>query len=125
MRKTRLVDCSPKWGRKYSEGPEVADCWLTFDCPEGHKDCWHQIAFSPGLSGASGPSAARAWDRVRGDTFENLTLSPSYKRGQTFRDRAHAIAEGCRPEFLDEEHLYCALHIEIIDGAILFAGDSK
>lgn len=124
-RKLRLVDCNPKWGRQYSDASEVADCWLTFDCPEGHKDCWHQIAFTPGRSGAPGPSAARAWDRVSGTTFEDLTLSPSYRRTPIFRDREHAIAEGCLPEFLDDESLYCAMHVEIINGTFQFSGDSK
>ena len=32
-RKTRLVDCNPRWGSDSGE----CDCWITFDCPEAHE----------------------------------------------------------------------------------------
>lgn len=65
----------------------------------------------------------RGWQRV-GDTFENLTLSPSIKRNPRHASREAAIAAGCLPEYVDDS-LLCALHIFIRDGRIEFCGDSR
>lgn len=103
-RKMKLIECNPKWG----SSKEVT-CYVIFDCPEGHEDCRHSIPFTPSLDGQTQVSPQQngaQWYRT-GDTFENLTLSPSIRRIPL-------------PGSDD-----CALHIFIRNGLIEFCGDSK
>lgn len=103
MRKTRLVDCDPRWA-----GREGRTYFLVFACPEGHEDCRHRIPFTPSLEGvamASPQVNGAVWVRT-GDTFDTLTLQPSIKRIPTDNDA-------------------CAMHINITNGAIEFHADSK
>lgn len=118
-RKTRLVDCNPKWGSRYGEHDEA---FVTFDCPEGHSDCHHTIPFTPTLAGRVNEQAGAMWDRT-GDTFEMLTLTPSIRRIQRHANRAAALKAGCLPEYITES-MFCALHIFIKNGQIQFCGDS-
>jgi len=122
MRKTRLSECSPHFVE--SNG---ALCAVYFECPEGHKDCKHVIPFTPALDGSAtswhGQNKGAMWQRT-GDTFENLTLSPSIRRIPRHADKAAALAAGCIEEYLTET-MFCALHIFIKDGSIEFCGDSK
>jgi len=126
-RRTRLVDCNPRWahGRYYGqeEGPVRG---VHFDCPEGHAECSHIIPFTPALDGteaASWQSNGANWQRT-GDTFETLTLSPSIRRNPTYASREAALAAGALPEYLNDSH-FCAFHGFIRDGAIEFCGDSR
>jgi hypothetical protein len=107
-----LIDCNPRWTEDRRR--------LRFDCPEGHDACWHTIPFTPDLDGA--PQQA-LWERV-GDTFETLTLTPSLRRMPEFASREVAIAEGCIPEYVTEA-LLCAMHVNIVEGQFVFAGDSR
>lgn len=122
-RKTRLADCNPH----FVEDKDGVLCAVYFECPEGHDDCKHVIPFSPALDGSAGNwnngGSGPIWQRT-GDTFENLTLSPSIRRIQRHADKAAALAAGCLEEYITET-LFCALHIFIKDGAIEFCGDSK
>lgn len=125
-RKTKLVDCNPKW-RTWSgrDGSDVVDA-IMFDCPEGHADCHHIIPFTPALDGStrSSPQSNGAqWDRT-GDAFEALTLSPSIRRIPRHASLEAAIAAGCIPEYVTESVL-CAFHGFIKNGAIEFCGDSR
>lgn len=126
-RKTRLVDCNPKWGRfSGSEDKDAALRYVRFDCPEGHADCWHVIPFTPTLGGEQVPSPqanGAQWQRT-GDTFETLTLAPSIRRVPQYASREAAIAAGCIPEFVTESNL-CAFHGFVTNGEITFCGDSK
>lgn len=122
-RRTRLVDCNPRWG---VEGQDDAfqRLWITFECPEGHAECQHSIPFTPSMDGDAQPrSDGPLWQRT-GDTFETLTLSPSIRRIPRHASREAAIASGCIPEYVTES-MTCALHIFIRDGAIEFCGDSR
>jgi hypothetical protein len=103
-RKTKLVDCDPKWADSYGE-VEAGATHVMFDCPEGHEGCWHHIPFTPSLNGQAMTSAHAIWQRT-GETFETLTLSPSI------------ATRPPRPNG-------CALHIHIANGQIEFCGDSK
>lgn len=110
-RKTRLVDCNPKWVEhgKWTGQPEGIKCGIVFDCPEGHPGCSHAIPFTPALDGQAvktWQSNGAQWQRS-GDTFETLILTPSIRRSPV-------------PEY-DE----CALHIFIKNGNIEFCDDSK
>lgn len=120
-RRTRLVDCNPRWccwsGR---DGIDSADA-LRFDCPEGHNGCMHIIPFTPELNGVV--TDGTRWQRT-GDTFEMLTLSPSIARRPRYASREAAIAAGCIPEYITES-LLCAFHGFITEGAIVFCGDSR
>lgn len=121
-RKTRLVDCNPRWGVDGQQGYERL--WVTFDCPEGHSECRHTIPFTPSLDGDAQPRAGGAvWQRT-GDTFETLTLSPSIRREPVYASREAALAAGALPEHLEDTH-FCALHIFVRDGGIEFCGDSR
>lgn len=125
-RRTRLVDCNPKWVSGRYRGAEGPACGVHFDCPEGHENCWHTIPFTPALDGL--PSATwqqngAIWQRT-GDTFETLTLSPSIRREPTYASREAAIAAGAEALHLESTH-FCALHIFIRDGGIEFCGDSR
>lgn len=120
-RKTRLVDCNPRWGSAYGER---LDRYITFDCPEGHAGCWHTIPFTPALDGTSFDRASGAiWQRS-GTDFGSLTLSPSIRRAPAYASREEAITAGCHPDHV-EPHLLCALHIFIANGEIQFCGDSR
>lgn len=120
-RKTRLIDCNPRWG----SDSHPADRWITFDCPEGHAGCTHTIPFSPALDGTPIAWVNQAsWERMGGDTFETLTLTPSIRRIPRYETREAAIADGRIPEYVTEAML-CALHIEIVHGQIVFCGDSR
>jgi hypothetical protein len=116
-RKHLLIDCNPRWSESRFR--------ISFDCPEGHEDCWHNIPFTPSLDGSVGEPQQNGclWDRT-GDTFETLTLSPSIRRVAQYASREAAIADGCLPEYVTEEFL-CACHVSLINGRFEFAGDSK
>lgn len=128
-RRTRLVDCNPRWvtGRYVGQpaGDDVAR-GVHFDCPEGHEGCSHAIPFTPALDGA--PSASwqqngAIWQRT-GDTFETLTLSPSIRRNPTYASREAAIAAGALEQYLTPS-MFCAFHGFIQGGQIVFCGDSR
>lgn len=98
-RKHRLVDCNPHffaWG-----GGQGSPDALSFDCPEGHTDCKHYIPFTPALDGSDGSETAPRWQRT-GSELETLTLKPSIR----------------------SVSVYCAMHIFITDGQIIFWSDS-
>lgn len=62
-RKTKLVDCNPKWVENYYVRDRVDA--IMFECPEGHEGCKHVIPFSPDLTGEATPRAAGAhWERM-------------------------------------------------------------
>lgn len=107
-RKTRLVDCNPRWVGRYAGCDDDTPVGFDFDCPEGHEDCRHAIPFTPAFDGATmaswQPNGA-IWQRT-GDTFETLTLSPSINT----------------PLRADTG---CAFHGFITNGEITFCGDSK
>ena len=109
MRKTRLLDCNPRWGTAYGE---ATTRYLTFDCPEGHESCWHTIPFTPALDGGVVTSQGALWERV-GDDFATLTLSPSIARRVVVKN-------------LETGEIYdpCHMHVNLINGAFEFAGDS-
>lgn len=122
-RRTRLVDCNPRWVVTAGDGPQRG---VSFECPEGHAECRHVIPFTPALDGAHSAGWQQngaVWQRT-GDTFETLTLSPSIRREPTYASRESALAAGALPEHLNDSH-FCALHIFIRDGAIEFCGDSR
>jgi hypothetical protein len=108
MRKAKLVDCNPRWGTAYGE---ATTRYLTFDCPEGHPGCWHTIPFTPTLDGGAVTSSRAIWQRV-GDDFATLTLSPSIRRNVTKNPETGEIFDPCH------------MHVNIINGAFEFAGDS-
>lgn len=125
-RRTRLVDCNPRWVSGRYHGAEGAACGIHFDCPEGHAQCWHTIPFTPALD--ESPSATwqqngATWQRT-GGMFETLTLSPSIRRNPTYASREAAIAAGALAEHLNDSH-FCALHIFIRGGQIEFCEDSR
>jgi len=119
-RKHRLGDCNPRWVEAPDGGPR---CYVRFECPEGHPECWHTVPFSPSLGGAVVVHAGAKWDRT-GDTFETLTLTPSIRRIPFHASREAAIAAGCIPKYISES-LLCAFHGYIKNGAIEFCKDSK
>lgn len=126
-RRTRLIDCNPRWvsGRYAGHDDDVA-CGVHFDCPEGHADCSHAIPFAPRLDGspaASWYTSGAIWQRT-GDTFETLTISPSIRRNPTYASREAAAAAGALPELVTESML-CAFHGFIRDGQIEFCSDSR
>lgn len=126
-RRTRLVDCNPKWvhGRYGGQGDSPVR-GVHFDCPEGHEGCSHAIPFTPALDGVDSvtwQSNGAQWQRT-GDTFETLTLTPSIRRTRRYESREAAIAAGCIPEYITESML-CAFHGFVTNGAITFCGDSK
>lgn len=126
MRRTRLIDCRPRWVSGRCHGGEGPARGIHFDCPEGHAQCWHTIPFTPALDGSSSETWQQngaQWQRT-GDTFETLTLSPSIRREPTYASREAAIAAGALFEYLNDSHL-CAFHGFIRDGQIEFCGDSK
>jgi hypothetical protein len=110
MRRTRLVDCNPRWGLVCGDDEtRFATSYLTFECPEGHPNCEHSIPFTPSLEGehqAVRQLNGAQWER-RGETFETLTLTPSIAR---------------RPV---AGHDTCAMHVNLTNGAFEFHGDSK
>ena len=131
-RRTRLVDCNPRWvtGR-YAGAENDVPCGIHFDCPEGHEGCSHAIPFTPALDGSartSWQSNSAIWQRT-GDTFETLVLSPSIRRNPTYASMAAALAAGALPEHLGDAH-FCAFHGFIggssgqQPGGIEFCGDS-
>lgn len=127
-RKTRLVDCNPRWitSGAWTGAPEGIACGVSFDCPEGHEGCSHAIPFTPAIDGSTvktWQSNGAQWQRI-GDRFETLTLSPSIRRTPSYPSRGAAIAAGCIPEYVTPA-LLCALHIFVRDGAIEFCGDSR
>ena len=115
MRKHQLIDCQPCWSEDRRR--------IRFDCPEGHIECEHTIPFTPDLDGTPQISSQALWERV-GDLFETLTLSPSIRRVPEFTSREAAITGGCIPEYVTES-LLCAVHVNLIDGQFVFAGDSR
>lgn len=117
MRRTRLVDCAPRWSERNGK-----TCWVTFDCPEGHEGCRHTIPFTPSLDGAIVMHGTATWER-RGDTFESLTLVPSIKRNPRYASREAAIEDGCAAEHVHPA-LLCAIHVELVDGEFRFCADS-
>lgn len=127
-RRTRLIDCNPRWGMGGPDGGPEEQCWITFECPEDHDRCCHSIPFTPSLQGEPQHHGVQ-WQRS-GDTFETLTLSPSIKRNPRHASREAAIAAGCIPEYITES-LLCAFHGFVggsggqTPGAIEFCGDSR
>ena len=107
-RRTRLVDCNPRWGTAYGE---ATTRYLTFDCPEGHPNCWHTIPFNPGLDGSVTGMQGAVWTRT-GDDFATLTLSPSIAR--------HVTKNAKTGEIIDP----CHMHVNLTNGVFEFAGDS-
>lgn len=129
MRKTRLVDCAPRWcrwdGREPGAEHGPADA-VWFECPEGHAGCGHRIPFTPALDGTPRTSPQRNgahWERT-GDTFDTLTLSPSIRRVPSYESREAALAAGCLAEHLTDD-LLCAFHGFVQGGAVVFCGDSR
>lgn len=128
-RRTRLVDCNPRWvtGRYAGQpGDDDVPRGVHFDCPEGHEGCSHVIPFSPAFDGSPTPGWQQngaVWQRT-GDTFETLTLSPSIRRNPTYANREAALAAGALPQYLNDSH-FCACHIFITDGTIVFCSDSR
>lgn len=126
QRRTRLVDCNPRWVSGRYSGAEGSPCGVHFDCPEGHEGCSHTIPFTPALDGsahAGWQTNGVVWQRF-GNTFETLTLQPSIRREPTYASREVALAAGALPQYLEDTH-FCALHIFIRDGQIEFCGDSR
>lgn len=120
-RRHRLVDCDPRWVNH-----QGALCGISFACPEGHEDCRHSIPFTPALDGTQAPSwyaSGAIWQRS-GDTFETLALSPSIRREPVYASREAAIAAGALPGHL-APMMFCALHVNIVEGRIEFCGDSR
>lgn len=129
-RRTRLVDCNPRWvtGRYAGQtaGGDDVPSGIRFDCPEGHEGCSHVIPFSPAFDGSPTPGWQQngaIWQRT-GDIFETLTLSPSIRRNPTYASREAAIAAGALEEYLTPS-MFCALHVDITNGQIEFCGDSR
>lgn len=125
--RTRLADCNPRWitGR-YAGRDDDTPVGVHFDCPEGHEGCDDAIPFSPALNGgpaASWYTSGAIWQRT-GDTFATLTLSPSIRRIPTYASREAALAAGARAEYLTPS-MFCALHIFIRGGEIVFCEDSQ
>lgn len=91
----KLIDMNPRWVGAGGEGisdsdgnpvPERHGIGISFDCPCGGNDrvfCHFQ---NPLDGGPCSEPHGHAWYR-HGDTFENLTLSPSIQR---------ADPDGCR-----------------------------
>lgn len=81
----RLADAEPSFycyapNRELNPnaGPDRSGLGVVFDCPI-HDDCWISVPFANPLDGAGAfESNVKGWHRI-GDTFENLTLSPSIK----------------------------------------------
>jgi hypothetical protein len=126
-RRTRLIDCNPRWiSGRYAGQPSDIPCGVHFDCPEGHDGCSHAIPFTPALDGSSRDSwqsNSAIWQRT-GETFEDLTLSPSIRRSPTYPSREAALAAGALAEHLGDRH-FCAFHGFITNGEITFCGDSR
>lgn len=122
-RRTRLVDCDPRWVSVPGGGSE---CGISFACPEGHEGCRHRVPFTPTLAGvphAGWQSNGCVWQRS-GDTFETLTLSPSIRCEPAYASINAALAAGVNEQDL-EPSLFCAVHINITNGQIEFCGDSR
>ena len=119
MRKQRLVDCRPRW----VDDNRGVTCYLHFDCPENHEGCEHTIPFVPALDGSIPTFPHAHWERT-GEDFETLTLTPSIKRRPVHANREEAIAAGCLPEYV-EDWMYCAMHVNLVDGTFHFSGDSR
>lgn len=126
-RKTRLVDCDPRWiSGRYTGQPGDAVRGVHFDCPECHAGCSHAIPFTPALDGTTSngwQQNGAIWQRT-GDTFETLTLSPSIRRIPSHASREAAVAAGCIPEYITDS-LLCAFHGFVTNGEITFCGDSR
>jgi hypothetical protein len=76
----RLVELEPRWFA-FSDGQRVG---LTFDCPHCRVErlgvAFHRQGFEAiddAHIRAQSPSTEHIWVMREGDTFENLTLSPS------------------------------------------------
>lgn len=121
-RKTRLVDCNPRWiAGRYTGVNDAVARGVHFDCPEGHEGCSHAIPFTPATDGSPSETWQQNgcnWQRT-GDTFETLTLSPSIRREPTYASVNAALAAGCLEEHITPS-LLCAFHGFIKDGAIEF-----
>jgi hypothetical protein len=113
-RKARLIDCNPKW---------VTDGWIRFDCPEGHKDCVMTLPVTPRRDGAPHLSDGAVWRR-QGDDFATMTITPSIRRSLVFANREEALAKGAIAEHL-RDGLFCAMHVNIINGQFQYSGDSR
>lgn len=75
----RLVDLNPKWVKVHGTGEIHGIC---YDCPCGASDCemggWCVVPTKANFLGEPQHADAvqRGWD-ISGDSFENITLSPS------------------------------------------------
>ena len=84
----KLTDLNPRWVGTGGEGisdmdgnqvPYRANIAILFDCPCGCDSCVHLTISNP-LGGAESIKDDRhTWERT-GDTFETLTLTPSFRR---------------------------------------------
>jgi hypothetical protein len=107
-RRSRLVDCNPRWG---SDRDGIVR-YVTFECPEGHPNCWHTIPFTPAFDGLPRSSDGGAiWERV-GDDLATLTLTPSIARQVTQNSETGEIIDPCH------------MHVNLTNGVFEFAGDS-
>lgn len=76
----RLVDANPGWMVKYGADGETVvrdECGLTFNCPI-HENCRHAIVFANPRDGGPPLRGEPLWHRT-GETFDELTLSPSIR----------------------------------------------
>ena len=83
----KLSDLNPRWCGAGGEGisdkdgnpvPYRANVAILFDCPCGCDSTVHLTISNP-LGGADPIRETNTWERT-GDTFETLTLTPSFQR---------------------------------------------
>jgi hypothetical protein len=124
MRRTKLVDCNPRWGVD-AEPETTADKWVSFDCPEGHEACRYVIPFTPAMDGTVlvDLNAGARWERT-GDTFETLSLTPSIRGVPEYDSLGAAIVAGLAPERV-HPRMHCHAHFFLTTGEIWFCGDSR
>ena len=87
----KLTGLNPRWVRSGGEGvtdmagnpvPLRERVALSFDCPCGNSDCLRACIGFTNPPDGKGPCKSRGentWEML-GDSFENLTLSPSIQR---------------------------------------------
>jgi L-ascorbate metabolism protein UlaG (beta-lactamase superfamily) len=112
-RKTRFIDCNPRW-RKHVVGDHAHDV-VEFDCPEGHEACSFAIPLTPWH--------VNGWDWNHLG-FEHLSLGSSVKSFGEYESVDEAVADGRIREHV-HRRMWCHAHVNITNGEITFAGDSK